>query len=119
MRKQILITLTLILTAAFLFPDIKASAEKVSDGQRLAMYAKPSVVRILDGYAGTAFWPGNSKLYEVSYVGSGSGSFIDPNGYIVTNAHVTDLTHQGEDKGKQLLFIEFVKQLAHDYGKDP
>ncbi|MGA9772619.1 MAG: trypsin-like peptidase domain-containing protein, partial [Blastocatellia bacterium] len=40
-------------------------------------------------------------------------------GYIVTNAHVTDLTHQGEDKGKQLLFIEFVKQLAHDYGKDP
>jgi S1-C subfamily serine protease len=97
----------------------KAQTQKVSDGQKLAMYSKPSVVRILDGFVGTAYWPNNGKLYQVSYIGSGSGAFIDPSGYIATNAHVTDLTHQGEDKGKDLLFVEFIKQLAADYGKDP
>ncbi|MGA9771576.1 MAG: S1C family serine protease, partial [Blastocatellia bacterium] len=119
MLRYKIITLIMLMAALTLASNFVVSAQQVSEGQRLAMYTKPSVVRILDGYVGTIFWPGNSKLYEVSYVGSGSGSFIDPNGYIVTNAHVTDLTHQGEDKGKQLLFIEFVKQLAHDYGKDP
>jgi len=119
MRKTILITFALLLTAVFLTANLAASTDKVSEGQRLAMHAKPAVVRILDGYAGTAYWPATGKLYQVAYVGSGSGAFIDPNGYIATNAHVTDLTHQGEDKGKELLFVEFVKQLAADYGKDP
>lgn len=121
MRKNSTILFTLLLLTFCVLPFIKANAQQqqVSAGQKLAMFSKPSVVRILDGYAGTAYWPNNNKLYEVSYVGSGSGAFIDPSGYIATNAHVTDLTHQGEDKGKDLLFIEFVKQLAADYGKDP
>src|ERR1044071_7320452 len=83
------------------------------------MYSKPSVVRILDGYIGKVFWPKNGKTYNVQYVGSGSGSFISSNGYIATNAHVTDLTHQGEEKGKEYLFRDFVTQLAKDYGENP
>jgi S1-C subfamily serine protease/pSer/pThr/pTyr-binding forkhead associated (FHA) protein len=118
MRRNSTILFTFIFTLCVL-PFLKASAQQVSDGQKLALYTKPSVVRIVDGYVGTAYWPNNNKLYQLSYIGSGSGAFIDPNGYIATNAHVTDLTHQGEDKGKNLLFIEFVKQLAADYGKDP
>jgi S1-C subfamily serine protease len=119
MRRNSTILLTLLLTFCVL-PFMKANAQQqVSDGQKLAMYSKPSVVRILDGFAGTAYWPNNNKVYQMSYVGSGSGSFIDPSGYIATNAHVTELTQQGEDKGKNLLFIEFIKLLAADYGKDP
>jgi S1-C subfamily serine protease len=119
MRKYSTVLLTMLSVAFCLSLLLKTHAQQVSDGQKLAMYSKPSVVRILDGFVGTAYWPNNNKLYRVSYVGSGSGAFIDPNGYIATNAHVTNLTHQGEDKGKELLFIEFVKQLAADYGKDP
>jgi serine protease Do len=119
MRKYSTLFLTTVSVVFCLGLLLKTHAQQVSDGQKLAMYAKPSVVRILDGFVGTVYWPNNNKLYQVSYIGSGSGAFIDPNGYIATNAHVTNLTHQGEDKGKELLFIEFVKQLAADYGKDP
>src|ERR1044072_6751933 len=109
------IILVMLLAALSLASIFSVSAQQVSEGQRLAMYSKPSVVRILDGYTGTVFWPKTGKLYQVMYVGSGSGSVINPNGYIATNAHVTDLTHQGDDKGKEYLFREFVKQLAQDY----
>src|ERR1044071_69023 len=109
MLRYKIITLIMLLAGLTLASNFRVSAQQGSEGQRLVMFMKPFVVRILDGYIGSAFWPGNSKLYQISYVGSGSGSFIDPNGYIATNAHVTDLTHQGEDKGKQLLFYEFVK----------
>src|ERR1700742_3758963 len=119
MRKTLLITAALFLAAVFVTARLSANTDKVSNGARLAMRAKPAVVRILDGYVGTAMWPPTGKVYEVSYVESGLGAFIDASGYIATNAHVTDLTHQGEDKGKELLFVEFVKQLAADYGKDP
>ena len=63
--------------------SVSAQQAQVSEGQRLAMYTKPSVVRIYDGYVGTFVWDQNNKVYQVAYVGSGSGSFIDPNGYIV------------------------------------
>jgi serine protease Do len=119
MRKSIMIALALLFTAISLVYRFPVQAQQVSEGQRLAMYAKPSVVRILDGYLGRVFWPKNGKVYTAAYVGSGSGSFIDPNGYIVTNAHVTDTTHQGDDKGKEKIFVEFVKQLAADYNSDP
>ena len=109
----------MIMAALSFASGFGVSAQQVSEGQRLAMYAKPSVVRILDGYVGKVFWPKNGKTYSVQYVGSGSGSFISSNGYIATNAHVTDLTHQGEEKGKEYLFREFVKQLAKDYGENP
>lgn len=119
MNKSSKLFSTCLLILFFSAFGINAYGQKVSEGQRMALYTKPSVVRILDGYVGTAYWPNNGKLYTVSYVGSGSGAIIDANGYIATNAHVTDLTHQGEDKGKELLFIEFVKQLAADYGRNP
>src|ERR1044071_8538768 len=83
------------------------------------MFSKPAVVRIYDGYLGNVYWPRLSKTYQCVAVGSGSGSFIDPNGYIATNAHVTDTTHQGDDKGKEKVFIEFVKQLAADNNIHP
>ena len=120
MLRYKIITLIMLLAGLTLASNFRVSAQQVSEGQRLAMYTKPSVVRILDGYIGTAYWPENGgKVFTMQLVGSGSGSFIDPNGYIATNAHVTDLTHQGDDKGKQLLFYDFVKQLSQYYGKDP
>jgi serine protease Do len=121
MRKYVILALALLLITGSLVYQVpvQAQAQQVSDGQRLAMYSKPSVVRILDGYTGRVLWPKTGKVYNIVYVGSGSGSFIDPNGYIATNAHVTNTTKEGDDKGKEKIFAEFVKQLAADYNLNP
>jgi serine protease Do len=94
----------------------------VSDGERLAMYSKPAVVRIIDGAVGKIWFqlPGyQGQSYDVSAIGLGSGFFISSNGYIATNAHVVTMTHDGEEKAKQALFWQFVQQIARQYGKDP
>ncbi len=119
MRKYVFLAFALLFITASLVYRFPVNAQQVSQGQRLAMYSKPSVVRILDGYTGKILWPRTGKTYSVIYVSSGSGSFIDPNGYIATNAHVTNTTKEGDDKGKDKIFIEFVKQLAADNKIDP
>jgi len=94
----------------------------VSDGERLAMYSKPAVVRIIDGAMGKIWFqpPGyQGQAYEVSAISLGSGFFISPNGYIATNAHVVSFTKDGEEKAKQALFWQMVQQIAQQIGKDP
>src|SRR5687767_1391182 len=119
MRKYVFLALALLFITASLVYKFPVAAQQVSQGQRLAMYSKPSVVRILDGYTGKVLWPRTGKTYSVAYVSSGSGAFIDPNGYIATNAHVTNTTKEGDDKGKEKVFVEFVKELAADNNLNP
>ena len=94
----------------------------VSDGERLAMFSKPAVVRIIDGAMGQILFapPGiQAQVYNVQAIALGSGFFISSNGYIATNAHVVSMTKDGEDKMKQMLFLQLVQQIAQQYGKDP
>ncbi len=83
------------------------------------MTARPAVVRLLDGYVGAYLWPRDGKTYQVQEVASGSGFFLNPAGYIATNAHVTARTQAGEAAGKEVLFRQFVVQLARAKGDDP
>lgn len=110
------IAISLAISSASLVP---ARAQAVSEGQKLAMRAKPSVVRIVDGWSAEFVWPPSGKVYAFSVWAKGSGAFINPNGYIVTNAHVTESTHAGEAKAKEMMFSYFVRYLARDYRKDP
>ena len=54
----------------------------VSDGERLAMYSKPAVVRIIDGAAGKIWFqpPGyQGQSFDLSSIALGSGFFISSN----------------------------------------
>ncbi|HEU4751471.1 MAG TPA: serine protease, partial [Armatimonadota bacterium] len=111
-------TFAAIAAVAALTGGSRAQADPVSQPYRLAMCARPAVVRILDGYAGKYRWK-DGQIYPVARIGSGSGFFLNPSGYIATNAHVTMMTHAGEEAGREMLFEEFVVSLAKAKGDDP
>jgi S1-C subfamily serine protease len=123
MRRLLFVALGALFIVAALLPTQPSFVVRaVSDGERLAMYNKPGVVRIVDGAAGQILFqpPGYSgQVYNVSAISLGSGFFISGNGYIATNAHVVSMTKDGEQKAKETLFVQLVQQIAQQYGKDP
>ncbi len=123
MRRLLFIATGAFFVLATLLPTQPAFVvHAVSDGERLAMFSKPAVVRIVDGAAGRIWFqpPGyQGQAFDVSAIALGSGFFISANGYIATNAHVVSFTHDGEDKAKQALFYQMVQQIAQQLGKDP
>ena len=123
MRRLVFIAIGFFLLAATFLPFQRNSVVTAdSAGERLAMYSKPAVVRIVDGAVGQIFFqpPGYSgQSYNVSAIALGSGFFISSNGYIATNAHVVSITHDGEEKAKQALFWQMVQQIGQQLGRDP
>src|SRR4029079_2402367 len=123
MRRLLFIATGAFFVLATLLPtQPRFVVHAVSDGERLAMYSKPGVVRIIDGAAGKIWFqpPGyQGQAFDLSVVALGSGFFISSNGYIATNAHVVSTTHDGEEKAKQALFWQLVRQIAQQIGKDP
>jgi S1-C subfamily serine protease len=123
MRRLLFVAIGAFFIAAAVLPTRSTFiVHAVSEGERLAMYSKPAVVRIIDGAQGQILFqpPGyQGQVYNVSAIALGSGFFISSNGYIATNAHVVSMTKDGEEKAKQMLFYQLVQQIAQQYGKDP
>lgn len=67
---------------------------QLSEDTLVAEVTKPSVVRVVIGCAAQVHF--NGKTYTTEIDGHGSGFFVSPNGYIVTNAHVVDLIEKPE-----------------------
>ena len=123
MRRLLFVATGAFFVVATLLPTQRSFVvSAVSDGERLAMYSKPAVVRIIDGGMGQILFapPGiQPQVYNVQAIALGSGFFISSNGYIATNAHVVSMTKDGEEKLKQILFWQLVQQIGQQYGKDP
>ena len=123
MRRLLFVATGAFLVIAALLPSQSPFvAHAVSDGERLAMFSKPAVVRIVDGAAGQVwFQPPNTQgqTYNVSAISLGSGFFISSNGYIATNAHCVSMTKEGEQKAKETLLWQLVQQIAQQLGRDP
>lgn len=121
MNRRVATLLGMVVTIAIISfaPGPAARAQQISEAQKLAMRTKPSVVRIYDGYEGELVWMKSGKVYQVASYGFGSGSFINPSGYILTNAHVVEAAKLGEEKGKEMLFEQYLSMLAKDYNEDP
>lgn len=123
MRRLLFLAIGAFFLAVTLLPmQQRFVVTAVSDGERLAMFSKPAVVRIVDGAAGQIRFspPGyQAQTYNVSSIALGSGFFISSNGYIATNAHVVSTTREGEDKAKQALFYQMIRQIAQQLGRQP
>ena len=123
MRRLLFVATGAFLVVTTLLPTQRTFiASAVTDGERLAMYSKPAVVRIVDGAAGQILLqlPGyQARTFNVSAIGLGSGFFISSNGYIATNAHVVTFTKEGEEKAKEALFYQMIQQIAQQLGRDP
>lgn len=78
--------------------------------QKLAMYSKPAIVRVVAGCSGTYSYKGSSYPYTSGVVGT--GYFVDTNGYIVTNAHVVNWAGENAEACKERLFENLVEDIT-------
>ena len=121
--KQLLLLAVVIGIAFFSFSTFNS---RVKTGDQIFDEASPAVVRIGVRFKGTVTVPGidldrktkkiikTDKTVEeqIATIWLGTGFVVDPRGYIVTNAHVVDLSTDTVDS---YIFKEFATNMAYKY----
>ena len=89
-----------------------------ASNQILTMHAKPSLVRVIAGCTGTYLDRRRSPFKRIPFaynnkeLSVGSGYFISPEGYIVTNAHIVHYAAGSEQKCKEILQRNLKEKLG-------
>jgi serine protease Do len=91
-----------------------ARADEPTTQQRIALAAKPSVVKIVGAYVAT--FDVNGQRGTIAIGGTGTGWFLTPDGYIATNAHVVADIQEGDEKATRKLQVELLKTLDKQSG---
>jgi len=90
-----------------------ASAEEPSPQQKIALVAKPSVVRVWGAYIADFEFDG--QKFQEAIGGTGTGFFITADGYVATNAHVVSDIYGGDLLAKKQLVEAAQKELYQSY----
>ena len=104
------------LMAAWLLGGFVFSAEKLTEEQMTAYRTRPAVVLIYSGMF-IKVTLGNGQSFSVPNYGSGSGFFINSEGYLVTNGHVVAsyVAYMNDKEGSSTkLMNQFIVQKAKE-----
>jgi hypothetical protein len=102
----------LALALVWLVPAV-GFAEEPSPQQKIALTAKPSVVRVWGAYIADFDFEG--QTFQEAIGGTGTGWFITADGYLATNAHVVSDIYGGDDRAKSQLIDEARKEIYTHY----
>lgn len=113
-KKKVIASSIIVVFVAFIISSMllvskKPDISKISKAQQISEYTKPAVVRIVNAaFVKWRYTPDSDAYfyyldsaimeylksvdYQTSEITAGSGAIINPNGYIVTNAHVVELS---------------------------
>jgi serine protease Do len=119
----------LIVLTAFILVNLNCSSssgEKLTEEQMTAYRTRPAVVLIYSG-VNVKIALKNGQQFEVPYYGSGSGFFINPDGYLVTNGHVVAIynNYMNDKTGytQQILNNTIIQKIIQEFkqanGREP
>jgi serine protease Do len=106
--------LTCLACALVIALPARAGAEEPSAAQKIAITAKPSVVKVFGAYLATFDVAGSEQIQE-AIGGTGTGWFMTADGYIATNAHVVADIQAGDEAAKDALKKKLFKDLDTKY----